>query len=359
MDFLNALKKISKIRNFSTTIDYVTMRLIPGVFLACTILMTVNQFTKTSIVCYTSTIPMSGHGIASFIENSCYLMKRHMDGGLNLLKHNNLYMWFPIILILQTSTLCLPKILWIFIGNHTNCSYILQLANEVNGQDSIRKLTSRLQKFLLHRKNVNFLIGYIITKTISLMVSILNIWFLIIIIFLKDYHYPFLILKSLIIGCGHDDDYGKDQQLNTIFETVVHCKVQVFHLGSINNIISQCLLTWNPFYEKIFAITTCLLLLSVLLVLCDTIKWAIYYQLKERILTQYLMNMKKQKSNAAAYEKDVKYFTKLVTTDLFFIIIMISKNVNDWIASEIFNELFIVNKNIKFNEHNDDDYYVV
>ena len=97
------LKKFRKLRNFSTTVDYVTMRFIPGVFLACTILMTFNQFTKTSIVCYTSTIPMSGHGIASFLENSCYLMKRYMDGGLNLLKHNNLYMWFPIILILQTS----------------------------------------------------------------------------------------------------------------------------------------------------------------------------------------------------------------------------------------------------------------
>ena len=251
MDFFNALKKISKIKNFSTTVDYMTMRLIPGVFLACTILMTFNQFTKSSIVCYTSTIPMSGHGIASFLENSCYLMKRYMDGGLNLLKHNNLYMWFPIILILQTSSLCLPKIIWIFIGNHTNCSYILQLANEVNGQDSIRKLTSRLQKFLLHRKNVKFLFGYIITKVMSLMVFILNIWFSFIIIFLKDYHYPFFILKSLIIGGGDD---AKDQQPNTMFESVVHCKVQVFHLGSISNITSQCLLTWNPFYEKIFAI---------------------------------------------------------------------------------------------------------
>jgi hypothetical protein len=89
-------------------------------------------------------------------------------------------------------------------------------------------------------------------------------------------------------------------------------------------------------------------------VVCDLLKWSIYYILKERILLQYL---KKPATGAAATTSvDGRHFSKIMTSDLFFIIIMISINVNDVVASEIVNELFVINRNIK---HVDDDYYVV
>lgn len=326
MDLFNVLKKITKIKNFSTTVDYLTMRILPGFFLASTVLMSFNQYVKTSIVCYTGTT-YNGIGFGNFLENSCYLMKKYSsmlaNGNLEPFTHNNLYMWFPTILILQTCTLCLPKILWIFIGNHTNCSYILQLANEVNGQDSIEKLTNRLQRFLLHNRNYNFLVGYIVTKWISILVFTANLGFLFYIIFLKDFHYPFMILKDLILG-------GNEPAPNTMFTSVVMCKVDLHHLSSINPVTSQCLLTWNIYYEKIFSLTTCLLLFSVFLVVCDLLKWTIYYIRKQSILQHYLKN-----------GTNVEHFSKHVSKDMFFLIIMISSNVNDFVAGELVNELYI------------------
>ena len=68
--------------------------------------------------------------------------------------------------------------------------------------------------------------------------------------------------------------------------------------------------------------------------------------------------LKKNKTKSPALVKDVKHFTNsVVSMDLFFIIIMISINVNDVIASEIVNELFIINRNIKLQA--EDDYYVI
>jgi hypothetical protein len=155
-------------------------------------------------------------------------------------------------------------------------------------------------------------------------------------------------LKKLIFG-------GDEAIPITMFQPMVFCSVNVYHLSSVNNITSQCLLTWMTFYEKIFALTTCLLVICLILVVCDLVKWGIYYILKQRILLQYL---KKPTIAAAAVSADGRHFSNLMTTDLFFIIIMISINVNDVIASEIVNELFVTNRNIKHVDDDDADDYL-
>src|SRR5271156_5597433 len=147
MDILNTISKISKIANFATTIDYVTMRFMPGVFLVCSLLMSYKQYIKSPIVCYTS-VPFSGTGITDYVENSCYLSKRYFNllsnGSLSPLMHANIYLWFPIILLLQTASLCLPKIFWVFVGKHTDLAYLLKLCYEINGQNTVRKLLERI-----------------------------------------------------------------------------------------------------------------------------------------------------------------------------------------------------------------------
>jgi hypothetical protein len=155
-----------------------------------------------------------------------------------------------------------------------------------------------------------------------------------------------VILKKLVFGGD-----GTTPPI-TMFQPMVFCSVNVYHLSSVNNITSQCLLTWMTFYEKIFALTTCLLVICLILLVCDLLKWSIYYIFKQRILLQYL-------KKPAATSADGRHFSNIMTTDLFFIIIMISINVNDVIASEIVNELFVTNRNINHVNADADDYVSV
>src|SRR5580700_9881786 len=75
MDFINTLKKVTKITNFASSIDYVTLRFIPTLTLVCGIVMTYKQYAKTSISCYSSS-PASGNGLVDFVENSCYFAEK-------------------------------------------------------------------------------------------------------------------------------------------------------------------------------------------------------------------------------------------------------------------------------------------
>ena len=327
------------------------MRFVPAIFLSCTLLMGFNQYTKTSLVCYAPTAA-NGYGFGNFLENACYLSERYNEmtenGSLKPFKHHNLYLWFPIILILQTATLCLVKVLWIFIGNHTNYSYILQLANELSGKESMQKLTNRLWKLFPPATcgYPKFLLGYLLTKMISIIIIMGNLTFLYVFIFLTDYQYPYKILKSLFFDDKVDD-------ANSMFQSIVLCKVSLFHLSSINSITAQCLLTWNVFYSKIFSIITGLLLLCVALILCDLVKWFIYFLLKERILLGYLM-----KNEMLPHRESMVAFVKTMTIDLYFIVIMISLNVNNIIAHELVTEMFskYINSIVKVDK--DDDYVI-
>jgi len=344
MDILNAISKISKITNFATTIDYVTMRFIPGVFLACTLLMSYKQYVKNSIVCYTS-IPFSGGiGLADYVENSCYLSKRYFNllsnGTLEPLKHVNVYLWFPIILLLQTATLCLPKIFWIFIGNHTDLSYLLKLCYEITAQNKISKLLDRIRAC----NYKNFLAGYLLTKLLILIICCSNLLFLYYKIFLKDAYYPITIINRLTLF----DTITAPP--NSMFQEVVMCKTVVYQLGSINNVVAQCLLTWNPFYKNVFAVITFLLMLSTSLTLIDLLKWFIYYTFKKHVLLQYLQ--KPMMKNTLM----IGYFAGTLSVDLYFLILMISTNVNDVIASEIVKELYLISITLsKSKKQNDDE----
>src|SRR5271156_4647121 len=123
------------------------MRFMPGVLLVTSLIMSYKQYIKSPIVCYTST-PFSGNGLVDYIENSCYLSKRFNillpTGVLDPLMHENVYSWIPILLLLQTASLCLPKIIWIFIGKCTDLGYLLSLCYEVNVKNSIGKLIDRI-----------------------------------------------------------------------------------------------------------------------------------------------------------------------------------------------------------------------
>jgi hypothetical protein len=304
--------------------------------------------------------PPHGYGLGGFLENACYLSERYYEmmdeGSLKPFKYHNLYLWFPIILILQTASLCLVKVLWIFIGNHTNYSYILQLANELTGKESMEKLTNRLWKLFPPAATYGypkFLLGYLLVKMISIIIFVGNLTFLYFFIFLTDYQYPYKILKSLIVD-------EKVNNANSMFQSIVLCKVGLAHLSSSNIITAQCVLTWNVFYSKIFSIITGLLLLCVVLVLCDLVKWFIYFLLKERILLGYLkknemLPLPQQHRESIA----VVAFVKTMTIDLYFLVIMISLNVNNIIAHELVNEMFSKYLNSIAKKVDDDDDYVV
>src|ERR1700721_1450080 len=75
MDFINTLKKVTKITNFASSIDYVTLRFIPALTLVCGLVMTYKQYAKSSISCYSSS-PASGNGLVDFVKFFCYFAAR-------------------------------------------------------------------------------------------------------------------------------------------------------------------------------------------------------------------------------------------------------------------------------------------
>jgi hypothetical protein len=340
MEFINTIKKISKITNFATTIDYVTLKFIPGLFLVCGLVMTYNQCTKSPIVCYGS-VSTSGNGLPAFLENSCYLAKRYYnhlsEGQMEPLQHENIYLWFSIILLLQTASLCLPKIFWIFLGKRNDLCYLLKLCYDLNTQNSIEKLLARMEKFLHVKRrhwNCNFLVGYLLTKFFLLAICSANFLFIYYKIFLQNILYPISIIKELVL-CN-----TTATPPNSMFQQVVFCKVPVYHIGSENNLILQCLLTWNYYYEKIFAFITCLLIIAMFLTFLDLFKWSFYYLFKQRVLTQYL-NRSLSSMMVKTVENVGGDFSNLMSVDLYFIILMISFNINDIIASEVVFAIYL------------------
>jgi hypothetical protein len=148
-------------------------------------------------------------------------------------------------------------------------------------------------------------------------------------IFLEDGHYPANILMQLIMSNTTDH-----QVSNSMFQEFVMCKTTLYHLGSINNLTCQCLLCWLPFDKNIFAIIFILLILSMILTLIDLTKWALYYMFKDYVLRQYLQSATKNNNI------EIGYFVKTVNPDLYFVILMISVNVNNHIATDILKELY-------------------
>ena len=70
------------------------------------------------------------------------------------------------------------------------------------------------------------------------------------------------------------------------------------------------------------------MLFSVIVTTTDFIKWVNYFIFKGTVFSKYLKRTK------------FEAFSKQLNTDLYFIILMISSNVNDITASELTNELF-------------------
>ena len=124
----------------------------------------------------------------------------------------------------------------------------------------------------------------------------------------------------------------------SIFQQVVMCKVTLSHIGSANILVAQCILTFNRYYEKVFAFVTLLIVLSMALTLIDLIKWAIYYVFKQCVLVHYL-------DRKAVYNKKKKEligeFSETITADLYFTILMIGTNINNIVATEVLNEMYI------------------
>jgi Innexin len=348
MDFINTLKKVTKITNFSSSIDYITLRFIPALTLVCGLVFTYKQNAKSSISCYSS-IPSSGIGLGDFIENSCYYAERFYNllstGSLEPLPFQNIYPFLPIILLVQTATLCLPKIFWVFFGNRTELSYLLKLClnYDINGgHKSNEKLLVYFYKYLMKngnsKWNCHFLIGYFTTKLFSLFICGTNLLFLYNEIFSKNLFYPVAILKQLIIS-----NSSINNPSISIFQQVVMCKVQLFHTGSENNFAVQCILLYNCYYEKVFAFITFLIVLSMVLTMMDVIKWVIFYVFKPFVLLYYLdFNSVLHKNNNIIKSKDDLFttFVKSMSLDLYFSILMIGCNVNHIIAMEVLNELY-------------------
>jgi hypothetical protein len=352
MDFINTLKKVTKITNFASSIDYVTLRFIPALTLVCGLVMTYKQYAKSSISCYSSS-PASGNGLVDFVENFCYFAERFYElpstGLLEPLPFQNIYPFLPIIMLLQTATLCLPKIFWVFFGNRTELSYLLKLclSFDINGgYKSMEKLLVHFDKFLIHNGsnrnwNCHLLMGYFFTKLFSLIICGANLIFLYNEIFLKNALYPAIILKQLLITNGTST---ATTPMISIFQQVVMCKVTLSHIGSENNLVAQCILTFNRYYEKVFAFVTLLIVLSMALTLIDLMKWAIYYVFKQYVLVHYLDRKAALMYNSSNKKEVIGDFIASITVDLYFTILMIATNINSIIATEVLNELYITFK---------------
>jgi hypothetical protein len=183
--------------------------------------------------------------------------------------------------------------------------------------------------------------GYFFTKLFSLIICGANLIFLYNEIFLKNALYPAIILKQLLITNGTST---VTTPMISIFQQVVMCKVTLSHIGSENNLVAQCILTFNRYYEKVFAFVTLLIVLSMALTLIDLMKWAIYYIFKQYVLVHYLDRKAALMYNSSNKKEVIGDFIASITVDLYFTILMIATNINSIIATEVLNELYITFK---------------
>src|SRR5271156_950309 len=91
----------------------------------------------------------------------------------------------------------------------------------------------------------------------------------------------------------------------------------------------ECILREDICNNYIFA----QLIISINLTILDLIKWLIYYMLKTIIILQYLQkNMVK--------DGDAGCFIGSINSNVYFLILMISTNINDIVAGEIVKGLY-------------------
>jgi len=289
------------------------------------------------ISCYIAT-PAAGFGLESYIENYCYLEDKYtfeIDSDLPFHSssgNNNIYLWLPLILLLQSGSFCLPKTFWVYFGKEIDYIYLLDLSLQASKNENdlklIPKIANRIQRYLARNKiQFQFIFLYLLTKIGFILISIGNLTFMFNILFLQNCLYPYHVLKNLLLN-------NATHKENTIFQTVIFCRVKLAHISSINGISAQCVLTGNVLYEKIFSLLWFMIGFCLLITLFDIFKWITFYTLKSQILLNLLKHPK----------VDVGDFCKTINADLFFILLMISANVNDIVAGEIIGSIYNIYK---------------
>ena len=114
---------------------------------------------------------------------------------------DNNYIWFPIILILQAISFCLPNAFWQYFGNQADCNYIIDICYNASREDtnnaSIRKAVARISKFFNNKISFKITSVYLLTKFITIIICFLNLFFLWDRMFQKDYFYALNTIKSV------------------------------------------------------------------------------------------------------------------------------------------------------------------
>jgi len=171
-------------------------------------------------------------------------------------------------------------------------------------------------------------------KCVTIAICAANFHFLCTKLFNAKYWFPFQVLQSMLIFKPNTSFAIVN---SSIFHSVVYCKVSLSHISSDNIFTSQCVLTGNTLYEKIFSLIWLLIIISIFVTIVDIFKWCTFFICKQRILYKYINNRSVQ-------------FSKMINGDLYFLILMISVNVNDILACEIVEEM-----NRQINMSNNDD----
>src|SRR5438552_1154243 len=58
----------------------------------------------------------------------------------------NRYMWFPIILILQAISFCVPNGFWLYFGRQVDCNYIIGLCDKASIENKNRNAITKIVK---------------------------------------------------------------------------------------------------------------------------------------------------------------------------------------------------------------------
>src|SRR6266853_1956774 len=142
MNLVSSIIKYIKSRNL-TSIDYFNYRFVPGFILSCMFIMSYKQYATKPISCYTST-NINGIGVSDYIQNMCYLSDKFsvnkVSDKFNWKMRSNIYMWFPIILLMQTLSFCIPNLFWNYFGGD-------YLVEEDDNRETVIQKIQRIQKY--------------------------------------------------------------------------------------------------------------------------------------------------------------------------------------------------------------------
>src|SRR6266853_4081171 len=212
MDFVSTISRFVKTKSFADSVDYFNYRFIPAFILSCSFLMTYKQYLTKPITCYT-TNSSHGKGFDEYIQNQCYISEEYTTYNVTEALHwktanptmltSNKYMWFPIILIMQAITFCIPNKFLLYFGKQPDCNYILDLCYkasiETYNKPSIHKIVKRIQNYF-DKKKINFQIMcvYLLTKIITVSICCINYAFLWNSMFQNDWSYAFNVMKDMI-----------------------------------------------------------------------------------------------------------------------------------------------------------------